>query len=206
MVMRRREGKLETVPLREELEAFVHSYHHLQNEHHRASPESSIRRRIEGDLLDVRERLDRVLEEWIPEEELRNEWRAYIDNREPEPERPGSIEPLVFEGRSEVSGSIVEIRGSPDDLRVEVDGSLVERVVAAKDFSVTTPPARFRLNDNVFEEIFSASPDALDALASFLDGDGPPPWDYASELLADGLIDTHFDLTPRGRRALALRA
>jgi hypothetical protein len=206
MVMRRREDKLEKVPLREELEALVHGYHHLQNEHHRAAPESSVRRRIEDELLDVRERLDRLLEEWIPDEELRNKWRARIDNREPAPESPGSIEPLVFEGRSEVSGSIVEIRGRPDDLRVEVDGSLVERVAAAKDFAVTTPPARFRLNDNVFEEIFSASPDALDALASFLDGGGSPPWDSASELLADGLIDTHFDLTPRGRRALALRA
>jgi hypothetical protein len=203
--MRRREDKLEKVPLREELEALVHSYHHLQNEHHRAAPESSIRRRLEDELLDVRERLDRLLEEWIPDDDLRNEWHAHIDNREPEPERPGSIEPLVFEGRSEVSGSIVEIRGRPDELRVEVDGSLVERVVAGKDFSVTTPPARFRLNDNVFEEMFSASRDALDGLASFVDSDGPPPWEHASELLADGLIDSHFDLTPRGRRALALR-
>jgi hypothetical protein len=206
MAIRRRENKLEKVPLREELEALVHWYHHLQNEHHRAAPESSFRRRIEHDLLDVREHLDNLLEEWIPDEELRNEWRKHLDNREPAPESPGSIEPLVFEGRSEVSGSIVEIRGRPDDLRVEVDGSLVERVVAAKDFAITTPPARYRLNDNVFEETFSASPEAVDALSMFLAGGASPPWEHASELLADGLVDTHFDLTPRGRRALALRA
>jgi len=205
MTTRRREGKLEKVPLREELEALVHWYHHLQNEHHRAAPESSFKRRIEHDLLDVRERLDGLLEEWIPDEELRAAWRLHVDNREPAPERPGSIEPLVFEGRSGVSGSIVEIRGRPDDLGVEVDGSLVERVVAAKDFAITTPPARYRVNDNVFEETFSASPEALDALSSFLEGDTSPPWERASELLADGLVDTHFDLTPRGRRALALR-
>jgi hypothetical protein len=206
MPIRRREHKLGEVPLREELEALVHRYHHLQNEHHRAAPESSVRRRIEDELLDVRERFDRLLEEFVSDEELHSRWRAHIDNREPAPESPGSIEPLVFAGRSGVSGSIVEIRGRPDDLRVEVDGSLVERVVAAKDFSITMPPARFRLNDNVFEEVFSASPEALDALAAFVDADGSPPWGHASELLADGLIDTHFDLTPRGRRALAFRA
>jgi hypothetical protein len=205
MAIRRRKNKLEDMPLREELQALVHRYRHLKNEHNRAAPESSVRRRIEDELLDVRERFDRLLVEWIPDDELRSEWRAHIDNREPEPQSPGSSEPLVFAGRSEVSGSIVEIRGRPDELRVEVDGSLVERVVAAKDFSITTPPAHFRLNGNAFEEIFSASDDALDALAAFLDGDGSPPWGYASELLADGLIDTHFDLTPRGRRALALR-
>src|SRR5207247_5706647 len=116
-------------------------------------------RRIEDELLDVRERFGRLLDEWVAEDELRSEWRAHVDNREPEPESPTPIEPLVFEGRSEVSGSIVKIRGRPDDLRVEVDGALVERVVAAKDFAITTPPARFRLNDNVFEEVFSASDD-----------------------------------------------
>jgi hypothetical protein len=205
MAIRRRENKLENVPLREELESLVHWYHHLQNEHQRAAPESGFRRRIEHDLLQVRGRLDALLEEWIPDEDVRNEWRLHVDNREPAPDSPGSIEPLVFEGRSEVSGSIVEIRGRKDDLRVEVDGSLVERVAAAKDFAITTPPARFRLNDNVFEETFSAAPEALAALASFVYGDVSPPWEHASELLADGLGDTHFDLTPRGRRALAVR-
>jgi hypothetical protein len=206
MVAHRRREKLEHVPLREELESLVHWYHHLQNEHHRAAQESSTRRRIEKDLLDVRERFDRVLDEWIPDEELRARWRAHIDTKQPEPDQPTEIQPLVFEGTSEVSGSIVRIRGRPDDLRVEVDGTLVERVVAEKDFATRTPPARFRLNDNVFEETFSASDEALSALAAFLDGGGSPPWDYASELLADGIVDVHFDLTPRGHRALALRS
>jgi hypothetical protein len=44
----------------------------------------------------------------------------------------------------------------------------------------------------------------LRALADYAgDEDASPPWDYAAELLSDGLIDVHFDLTPRGRRAHA---
>jgi hypothetical protein len=34
-----------------------------------------------------------------------------------------------------------------------------------------------------------------------LAGGASAPWEDATELVADGLIDTHFDLTPRGRRA-----
>jgi hypothetical protein len=41
-------------------------------------------------------------------------------------------------------------------------------------------------------------------LADYVDDENASPrWDYAAELLSDGLIDVHFDLTPRGRRAHA---
>ena len=62
---------------------------------------------------------------------------------------------------------------------------------------------RIRLDRTWYDEVFETSPEALDTLAGFLDGDGPPPWDNARELLADGLIDVHVAVTPRGRRALA---
>jgi hypothetical protein len=194
---------IETLPLREELDVLTRHYHHLQVEHQNAQPESSIRRRLEEKVLQVRERFDRVLEEWVPEEELRQGWRAYLDHHGPEPDGPPAIQPVVFRGRSEVTGSIVEIRGASDDLRVEVDGALIERVAAEKDFAGTEPVVTFRLNDNDFEEIFEVSPEALQALTGFLEGGDSPPWEYASELLADGLIDVHFALTPRGHRALA---
>ena len=45
--------------------------------------------------------------------------------------------------------------------------------------------------------------ECLLALGEFLARGESPPWEYASELLADGLIDVHFALTPRGHRALA---
>src|SRR6266540_4200770 len=137
--------KLEVLPLREELEALARYYHHLQVEHQNAQPESSIRRRLEDKLLLVRERFDRVLEEWVPEEELRQAWRAYLDHHGPEPDGPPAIQPVVFRGRSEVTGSVIEIRGSGDELGVEVDGGLIERVAAEKDFSSPEPVVRYRM-------------------------------------------------------------
>ncbi len=152
--------------------------------------------------MSVRERFDRLLEEWVPEEELREAWREYIHHRVPEPSGPPPIEPVVFQGRTE-AGSLVEIRGFGDEFQVWVDGSLQERIAAEKDLSVDRPVLHFRWDGHEIEETFSASSDALRALADYLDEGGSPPWEYASELLADGLIDVHFDLTPRGRRALA---
>jgi hypothetical protein len=198
-------GQLETLPLREELEALVHHYYHLRNEHKRAPVESGTRRRLEERLLDVRERFDRLLTEWVPEQDLRQAWWDHLHNRAPEPRGPAPIRPLVFRGVSD-AGSTVEIRGKKgEELEVTVDGTLVERIVGEKDFAPIVPPLRFRLNDSEFWETFSASKEALAALADFLDDGKPPPWEYASELLGDGLIDVHFALTPRGRRALASR-
>jgi hypothetical protein len=199
---------VKTFPRRQELQALVRYYRHLQNEHHRAAPESAARRRIEDKLLNVRQRFDRVLEEWFPEEDLRRAWREHLHNRAPEPDGPAEIRPLVFAGRSEVTGSIVEIRGKQgEELEVTVDGALIERIDADEDFSIKVPPARYRMNDNEFLEVFTASPEALQALAEFPGIEHQsPPWEYAAELLADGLIDTNFALTPRGRRALATMA
>jgi hypothetical protein len=200
---KRRLGDLEGIPRRGLLETLAKRYHHLQNEHKSASPGSGVRRRIEDRLLEVRERFDRLLEEWVPEAEYREAWREHLHNRAPAPEGPPAIRPLVFQGRSE-AGAVVEIRGHRDEeLTVEIDGSLVERVAAEKDLAVVGPAARFRLDHTEFDETFSVSADALEALADFLDDGTSPPWEHAAELLSDGLIDTHFALTPRGRRALA---
>lgn len=195
--------KVASLPLHEELDALARHYHHLQVEHQNAQPESSARRRLEDKLLQVRERFDRVLRGWVPGEELRESWRAYLEHHGPEPDGPPAIQPIVFRGTSEVTGSVAEIRGSGDELRVEVDGALIERVAAEKDFASTEPVVRYRLNGNEYDEIFVASDEALKALAEFRDRGESPPWEHASELLADGLIDVHFALTPRGHRALA---
>jgi hypothetical protein len=201
-VTRGRRAELDALPLREELEALARSYHHLHNEVERAHAESSVRRELEDKVLDVRERFDRVLDEWVTDPDLREAWRAHLHNRAAEPDEPSAIRPLVFQGRSDDTGSVVEIRRG-DGLEVVVDGSLVERVVADKDFEGEAQRAQFRLNGTVFHETFNASPAALEALREFTETSSTPPWDHASELLADGLIDVHFDLTPRGRRSLA---
>jgi hypothetical protein len=187
------------------LHALVHHYQHLHNEIEREKPEGSTRRELEDKLLGVRERFDRLLEEWITDEELREEWREYIHNRLSEPGDPAGIEPLVFQGLTD-AGSVVQVRGRADEYQVWVDGSLQERIAARKDLSVDKPVLHFRWDGKEIAETFNASEEALQALADYRDGhDGSPPWEYASELLADGLIDVHFDLTPRGKRAIAAR-
>jgi hypothetical protein len=200
--MRRR--ALEVVPLREELEALVRYSHHLESEREHTSPTSSARRHLEERLERIRERLERLLDEWMPEPELQQAWRDYLQHHRPEPDGPPAIAPLVFRGVNE-AGSVAEIRRNGDELRVEVDGSLAERVAAEKDLASDQPGRRVRADGMEFTETFEVSPEALDALAGFSAGGGSPPWEYASELLADGLIDVHFALTPRGRRALAGR-
>jgi hypothetical protein len=205
-VVNARSGRPEVreLPRRDVLETLAHDYHHLQNEHKRASLESGARRRIEERLVDVRERFDRLLGEWVPDPELREAWREHLHNRVPAPAGPRAIRPLVFRGISEV-GSTVEIREGKgeDEYTVEIDGSLVERIAAEKDFSAGAS-FHFRLDGREFEETFSASSEAIDALADFLAGEeASPPWEYAAELLEDGLIDTNAALTSRGRRALS---
>jgi hypothetical protein len=189
-------------PLREELETLVRHYHRLQNEHKRAAPESGIRRRLEERLLRVRERFDRVLEEWVPDEELRAEWNDHLHSRAREPHRPQALRALVYRGISE-AGSTLEVHNRGDELELWIDGTLVERIVAKKAFEPTDKPARLSIDGFEFYESFAASSEALRALGAFREDGGDPPWEHAAELLADGLINVHFDLTPRGRRALA---
>jgi hypothetical protein len=205
MKSKARHAHVEQVAQRELLEALARRYHHLQNEHKRAAPDSSVRRRIEPELEQVRERFESLLAEWVDDEELRNAWLEHLRNRAPEPAGPPPLRPRVFRGESD-AGSVVEVYGTlGEDLAVEIDGSLVERIDAERDLRSASPSFRLRLDDTEFRETFTASSDALDALAVFLAEGGSPPWEHAQELLADGLIDTNVALTPRGRRALASR-
>jgi hypothetical protein len=200
---RRRSPEASELPVREELAALVHQYQHLHNELEREKPEGSTWRELEDRVQDVRQRFDRLLEEWVPDEELREQWREYIHGRRPEPDEPDPIEPLAFQGLTDAA-SVVQVRGHADEYQVWVDGSLQERIAARKDLSVDKPVLHFRWDGKEIAETFNASEEALNALAAYRDDrDVSPPWEYASELLADGLIDVHFDLTPRGKRATA---
>ena len=202
---RRRSPEASALPLREELAALVHHYQHLHNGVEHEKPEGSTRRELENKVLDVRERFDRLLEEWVPGDDLREQWREYIHGRRREPDEPAAIEPIAFQGVTD-AGSVVRVRGEADEYGVWVDGSLQERIAAQKDLSVDKPVLHFRWDGKEIAETFNASEEALGALAQYRDdADSSPPWDYASELLADGLIDVHFDLTPRGKRATAAR-
>jgi hypothetical protein len=198
----RKRDELLALPLREELEALVRYAHKLETQRSHLGP-GSARRHLEDHLAAVRQRFERLLEEWVPDPKLRVAWGAYLEHHAPEPDAPPPVRRLVFRGRGEASGSIVEVRGRGEELRVEVDGALAERVAGEKDFTSELPGLRWRLNGTEFEELFEASPEGLQALADSSAGGSEPPWEHAAELLADGLIDVHFELTPRGKRALA---
>jgi hypothetical protein len=190
---------------REELEAVVRHYHHVQSEHERAHPQGSVRRHLELRLDHDRRRFEHLLAEYVPDESARGAWRDFLHHRGGEPAGPPAIRPVVFKGRSE-AGSVLEARGDPSgELVVEVDGQLVERLEGPTIQIGKGPAAVFRLDGTEFREEFDARPGALRALRRFREAGGDPPWEHASALLSDGLVDVDFALTARGRRALAQR-
>lgn len=95
------------------------------------------------------------------------------------------------------------MRRRGDEFQVSITGALVERVAAEKDFGSPVPGLRFSVDGFEFRERFTASPEAVSALAGFLEQGGRPPWEQARELLEDGLVDVHFGVTPRGHRAIS---
>lgn len=194
-----------TRPCREELEALVRHYHHVESEHERAHPEGSARHHV-GLLMDEdRDRFEHLLAEYVPEETVRVAWRGFLHHRGAEPAGPPAISVLVFKGRSD-AGSVAEIRRDRSGvLAVEVDGHRVERLTAEHAPFAEGRRAVFRLDGVEFIEVFDARSAAPRALDGFCASGGRPPWEHASELLADGLIDVNFGLTRRGRRALAAR-
>jgi hypothetical protein len=110
---------------------------------------------------------------------------------------------VLFKGRSDAR-SVVEVRRDRSGaLAIEVDGQLVERLDASVVPLAQGRLAVFRLDGTEFREEFDPGAGALRALREFRAAGGDPPWEHASTLLADGLIDADFALTARGRRALA---
>jgi hypothetical protein len=188
---------------RDELEAIVAEHRHVLEEHRRAHVESRVRRHMETRLHRLEARFDQLLDEWALSEELRRGWRAHLHEGAPAPPQPALARPLLFRGAAE-SGSVVEIRERPDgDYDVVVDGTLVERIEAQLDFA-GLGPHDFELNGVVFREVFASVTPAIEALRDFVSEEVlEPPWAFASQLKAEGLIDAHFGLTARGRRALA---
>jgi hypothetical protein len=192
---------------RDELEATVVEYHHVQSEHRRAGVEGSVRRHLHTRLARLGARFERLLDESVPDEGAREAWRRRLHNGSPAPAEPRPPEPpLLFKGRS-TAGSVAEVRKRADgDCDLAVDGSLLERLAAARELAEGAIPLTFRIDGQEFREIFEAPARAVAAArAYFSDPSGEPPWQHAPALAADGLIDGTFALTPRGRRALAGR-
>jgi len=189
---------------RDELEVIVREFRHLLEEHRRAGHESSVRRHMESRLHELELRFGQLLDEWAPDGEVRAAWQAHFHAEAPEPSLPAASRRLVFRGVAE-TGSVVEIRARADgDYDVDLDGHVVERLLGEGEADAFGKEVgAFTLDGRVFLETFAASRPALEALGEFVAEREPhPPWPFAAELAADGLIDRDFGLTRRGHRAL----
>ncbi|WP_437284742.1 hypothetical protein [Sorangium sp. So ce406] len=189
-----------------ELDLLVHEALHVHNEHARATSES-VRRKLHARLLELEERFERVLTESVSDEAVRRAWREHLHARGPAPAEPPPPPILVFRGRSEAGSEVVVRVASSGELRVEVDGALLNRTVALalrQDGERSFFPIK-GVGD--FGETFVASPEAIEALRAWVDEPrGQPPWEHLRELADDGLVGKDFALTPRGRRALGRTA
>ena len=180
------------------LEEIVQEYHHLQAEHRCSGADGTGRRHLHTRLDEVEERFEHTLAQEVGDEGERNAWRAR-PHHGVEALPVASARPLAFRGRSS-GGSVVEIRARADgDYDVEIDGAAVDRL---GDGGIDV--AVYEADGREFHEVFEAPAAALDALGAWVhDPSGAPPWKHLHELLRDGLVDRHFGLTARGRRALA---
>jgi hypothetical protein len=206
---RRRWARLASVEVavaRDELEALVTEFRHVREEHRRTDEGSSVRRHLRDRLAELEADLERLLEEWVDDGDARRAWREHLHGDASEPNVPTVRPALVYRGCSE-SGSTVEVRERAEGgYGVEIDGCLVERIEGELDFVGRRSPHALSLAGISFNETFGVSRRALEALSEFVAESDPfPPWPSAAELAADGLVDRHFALTPRGQRALAAR-
>src|SRR5262245_54212271 len=188
-------------PLREELDALAYAYHHLRTAEGHIAPNGARRRELEERLIQIHARFDRLLEEWVQDDDVRAAWEAHLHNHAPLPDRPPAIDPVVFRGESD-AGSFCEVRHKHDELAVWVDGSLLERIEAGRELQSRKPGLVVHVDGFDFREVFRAPPPAIEAVSEFAASGGEPPWEHAVDLLEDGEIGGRFDLTPRGRRAI----
>jgi protein required for attachment to host cells len=180
-------------------------YHRVKQHQAREAHASASRRRIENDLERIAQRFERVLSHWSAEEdkELRATWRKHLYEGGPAPRGPEVRPPRLFIGETD-GGAHVEIRPAADGGHdIVVDGTLTEHTAARWRLE---PDARepFTIGQHRCRERFEAPQEAIRALQRFVATDEAlPPWRWARELFEDGLIDSEFGLTQRGRRALA---
>ncbi|WP_437876271.1 hypothetical protein [Sorangium sp. So ce513] len=192
-------------PSRDDLMALAHEHSHVSKDHERATAES-VRRKLEARLREIEGRFERDLAEATTDEALRQAWRDHLHRRGPAPDEPPPVPSLVFRGRSEI-GSEAVAREKAGDVHIEVDGAVYDRRLRL-DLATDPEGAVLRIGPlPPFRERFELPAEALDALRSWLERPGAePPWRWARELVAEGLVDGHFALTDRGRRALMRRA
>lgn len=182
----------------DELEQLISEYHHIQNEHHHTGPGGAGRRHMSTRMADIEQRFEQLLTHRGVSESERAGWRRRLRHCAPAPAASAPAAPvLVFKGRAE-SGSVVEIRALPEGgYAVALDRAPFSRLRRWDDVP------SFQIDGRQFSEIFDTPPEALSALRAYCaHPSGPPPWQYASALTEDGLINRDFALSARGHRAM----
>jgi hypothetical protein len=189
-----------------ELDLLSHEALHVQTALAGMTAES-IRRHLSARLHELENRFERALVEQVPDEQIRRSWREHLQGKGPAPREPRPLSMLIFRGRSDAGAEVVVRQLDADELRVEVDGALVDRAenrASGLDLRPDNGPWLLHMRTlGDFRETFTASPEAVEALRAWADDPrGEAPWSLLRELAADGLVDGTCALTPRGRRAL----
>ena len=180
----------------DELRRITSEYRHIQGEHEREGESGSWRRRQKAQLSDLETRFEHILDRWFRDETTRAQWREHLFRAGAEP-APVHDVPRLYRGRSE-SGSVMDVfETRSGEWEYIVDGAVAKRSKAGK-----STDAAVRLGGQTFQEAFDAPAEALEVLRTYIAEQpaGGPPWVWASELFADGLIDMNFSLTERGQR------
>ena len=81
------------ISTRDELEATVAEYRHVQSEHRRAGVEGTVRRHLHARLGRLASHFERLLEQSIADEATREAWRRCLHEGVPAPAEPRSPEP-----------------------------------------------------------------------------------------------------------------
>lgn len=191
--------KLANEPI-ELLRTLGERYRHVEQEHQRQPPRGATRHRIETEMTDIHDHFERLLLEWVGEDELRARWRDFLHGRADAPDAPKLPAPPVFKGRTD-AGAVLEVRPVADGYDIVLDGARIDHNEVPWHLE---PDMRgsVTIAGQTCDETFDAPESAVNELAEFLAGRAAPPWRWARELLDDGLIDPELALTPRGERRL----
>ena len=190
----------------EGLQEIVSSYRHMRAEHGREGEEGSRRRNLFAQMEELEQKFETLLSRWVLDEEGRSSWRNCLHHGDPTPKDDLERLPPLFLGRSQM-GSLIEVRESPQgEYEIIVDGSLRQRSSSRVTFGGSSP-VLLNFADQKWKEMSRANESVLDGLQNYVASPtGEPPWHLARILFSDGLIDTNFGLTSRGKRILNQRA
>jgi hypothetical protein len=83
---------------RTELLGIAERLRHLRAEHTRAHADGAVRRKLEAEMAEVSEHLERRLANLVPDEADREAWRAHAHHGAAAPERPEAAEAVAAAG------------------------------------------------------------------------------------------------------------